>query len=154
MLTLSQCRNNVVSIAATFCSISIPPHTLQEAQHNDPITNTIRNQVSASLKKPTDEKWRKQPLCHYVQLWSLLLLLDGILCCCYCPGPDSELITVPVLPSICTTTGCLIPSPQCTRCRPPKKKPYKDHALMHIGWVWLKMSMNTIRTVPFVNKPS
>ena len=86
-------------MTATICSIGIPPHNFQEAQHNDPITNTIRNQLSASLKKPTDEKWRKQPLCYYVQLWSQLLLLDGILCRRYCPGPDSELITVPVLPS-------------------------------------------------------
>ena len=58
MLTLSlfRCRNNVVSTAATFCSIGIPPHTLREAQHNDSITNTARNQLSASPKKPTDRK--------------------------------------------------------------------------------------------------
>ena len=62
-------------------------------------TNTFCNQLSASPKKPTDGKWRKQPLCHYAQLWSQLLLLDGIVWHCYCPGPDSELITVPVLPS-------------------------------------------------------
>ena len=38
---LSRCGNNVVSTAATFCSIGIPQHTLQEAQRNDPITNSV-----------------------------------------------------------------------------------------------------------------
>ena len=51
--SLSQCGSNVVSTAAAFCSISIPPHTPQEAQHNDPITNTVCNQLSALLKKPS-----------------------------------------------------------------------------------------------------
>ena len=94
--SLSQCEN--VSTAATFCSIGIPLHTLQEAQRNDPVTSTVYNHLSVSREKPTDKKWSKQPLCRYAQLWSQLLLLDGIVCRCYCPGPDSELITVPVLP--------------------------------------------------------
>ena len=58
------------------------------------------NHLSVSLKKPTDEKWRKQPFCHHAQLWSQLLLLDSIVCCHYCLGPDLELITVPQL--LCT----------------------------------------------------
>ena len=94
--SLSRCEN--VSTAATFCSIGIPLHTLQEAQRNDPVTSTVYNHLSVSREKPTDKKWSKQPLCRYAQLWSQLLLLDGIVCRCYCPGPDSELITVPVLP--------------------------------------------------------
>ena len=56
------------------------------------------NHLSVSLEKPTNEKWSKKPLCHYVQLWSQLLLLDGIVYHCYCPGPDSKLITVSLLP--------------------------------------------------------
>ena len=56
------------------------------------------NHLSVSRKKPTDEKWRKKPLCRYAQLWPQLLLLDGIVYRRYCPGPDSELITVPLLP--------------------------------------------------------
>ena len=39
-----------------------------------------------------------QHLYRYLQLWTQLLLVDDILCSCYSPGPDSELITVPVLP--------------------------------------------------------
>ena len=95
---LSRCENNVVSTAATFCSIGIPQHTLQEAQRNDPITNSVYNHLSVSQEKPTDEEWHKKPLCHYAQLWHQLLLLDGIVCRRYCPGPDSELITVTLLP--------------------------------------------------------
>ena len=54
--------------------------------------------MSKSHEKPTDAKWRKQPLYRYAQIWPQLLLVDDIVCRQYSPSPDSEMITVPVLP--------------------------------------------------------
>ena len=71
---------------------------LQAAQQNDPVTSAISDHLSRSSEKPTDTKWRKQPLYRYVQLWPQLLLVDDIVCRRYSPAPDSEMITVPVLP--------------------------------------------------------
>ena len=34
----------------------------------------------------------------YNSAWTQLLIVDGILCCHYSPGPVSELVTVPILP--------------------------------------------------------
>ena len=150
--SLSRCEN--VSTAATFCSIGIPLHTLQEAQRNDPVTSTVYNHLSVSREKPTDKKWSKQPLCRYAQLWSQLLLLDGIVCRRYCPGPDSELITVPVLPAHYNRLHYTKPTMHLVLAIKDKKKLYKDYALMRIGWVWPVMSTNTVRTVLFVSKPS
>ena len=98
--SLSRCSHkNITSpTAATFCSIGIPPQTLQAAQQNDPVTSAISDHLSRSSKKPTDTKGRKQPLYHYVQLWSQLLIVDDIVCHRYSPSPDLEMITVPVFP--------------------------------------------------------
>ena len=67
-------------------------------QQQDPVTSVIYNQLLRSHEKPSDVKWRKQHLYRYLQLWTQLLIVDGILCHHYSPGPDSELVTVPVLP--------------------------------------------------------
>ena len=51
---------------ATFCSLGIPPQTLQDAQRNDPATSAIYDQLSKSHVKSTVAKWCKQPLYRYV----------------------------------------------------------------------------------------
>ena len=84
--------------AATFCSIGIPPQTLRAAQQHDPVTSAISDHLLRSSEKPTDTKWRKQPLYRYVRLWPQLLLVDDIVCRRYSPAPDSEMITCPLLP--------------------------------------------------------
>ena len=45
------------------------------------------------------QAWRKAPLQHYGQLLSQLTLVHGIVCRHYTPGPSSDAITVPVLPT-------------------------------------------------------
>ena len=98
--SLSRCGHKKITTptAATFCSLGILPQTLQDAQQNDPATSAIYDQLSKSHEKPTDAKWRKQPLYRYVQIWPQSLLVDDIVCRQYNPSPDSEMITVPVLP--------------------------------------------------------
>ena len=90
--------NATVPAAATFCTIGIPPQAIRDVQRSDSVTSALYNQLSKSQEKPTDAKWRKQHLYRYLQLWPQLLLVEGIVCRRYSPGPDSELITVPVLP--------------------------------------------------------
>ena len=91
-------NNDALSTAATFCSIGIPLDILREAQKSDPVIHNIHHHLSRSHEKPTDVQWRKQPLNRYAKLWPQLIIKDGIVCRHYSPGPDSELITVPVLP--------------------------------------------------------
>ena len=80
MLTLSRCDHNIItlSMTATFCDVGIPPQVLQDAQQCDPVTNPLYDQLSRSHEKPTDAKWRKQHLYHYLRLWLQLLLVEGI----------------------------------------------------------------------------
>ena len=91
-------KETTAPTAATYCTLGTPPQTLRDAQQQDPVTSVIYNQLLRSHEKPNDVKWRKQHLYRYLQLWTQLLIVDGILCRHYSPGPDSELITVPVLP--------------------------------------------------------
>ena len=67
-------------MAATFCDMGMPPQVLKDAQQCDPVTNALLDQPSKSHEKPTDAKWRKQHLHHYLQLWSQLLLVEGRVC--------------------------------------------------------------------------
>ena len=47
---------------------------------------------------PTDCTWSQPPLRCYRQLWSQLLVEDGLVCRQYSPGPMSDLLTVPIIP--------------------------------------------------------
>ena len=69
--SLSRCSHTNITAptAATFCSIGIPPQTLQAAQQHDPVTSAMSDHLLRSSEKPTDTKWRKQLLHRYVQLW-------------------------------------------------------------------------------------
>ena len=48
---------------------------------------------------PTRHNWCQPPLRRYHQLWSQLLLKDGLVCRQYQPGPVSDLTTVPIISS-------------------------------------------------------
>ena len=96
--SLSRRDITTVPMAATFCDMGIPPQVLKDAQQSDPVTNALYDQLLKSYAKPTDAKWCKQHLHRYLQLWPQLLMVEGIVCRRYSPGPDSELITVPIIP--------------------------------------------------------
>ena len=71
---------------------------IRRAQQADPTIQQIHTALSASESHPTGSHWRGPSLRRYRQLWSQLILMDGVLCRQYAPGPTSDVITVPILP--------------------------------------------------------
>ena len=54
--------------------------------------------ASKSKSCPTAKEWNSRPLHRYKQLWPQLLLVEGVVCRRYTPGPTSTTVTVPILP--------------------------------------------------------
>ena len=56
--------------------------------------------VLHSAQHPPHRDWKKPPLRRYAWLWSQRddVVVDGIVCRKYHPGPTSDTIVVPVLP--------------------------------------------------------
>ena len=48
---------------------------------------------------PRTHAWSQRPLSRYRQLWQQLLIKDGLVCRHYTPGPTSEPLAVPIIPS-------------------------------------------------------
>ena len=48
---------------------------------------------------PRTHAWSQRPLSRYRQLWQQLLIKDGLVSRHYTPGPTSEPLTVPIIPS-------------------------------------------------------
>ena len=75
-----------------------PYDVLREAQQKDDIIKTILHALSVSKSCPTAKEWNSRPLHRYKQLWPQLLLVEGVVCRRYTPGPTSTTVTVPILP--------------------------------------------------------
>ena len=62
----------------------------------------VLNQVLVALQTPSvnhkNTLWREQPLLRYRQIWSQLILVDGVACRKYKPGPREEAIEVALIP--------------------------------------------------------
>ena len=69
--------------------------SLYQAQRNDPIISQLCKRMSHSEPPPNATSSVVQ---RYVQLWSQLTVLNGVLCRCYKPKSMSDAITVPILP--------------------------------------------------------
>ena len=52
----------------------------------------------------TERNYSECPLSCYRQLWQQLLIKDGLVCRHHTPGPTSELLTVPIIPSLYQST--------------------------------------------------
>jgi len=78
-------------------SSGITLQTLQEAQLADPTLRDIYHHLIQEWQ-PTAKKWRCPSLRRYRQLGPQLMVIDGVVCHKYCPGPLQDSITVPVLP--------------------------------------------------------
>ena len=72
---------------------------LKTAQENDPVTLQLQKSLQHSVDRPTSSKWKRPPLHRYRQLWSQLKLVDGVVYRTYAPGPLSDSIDVPIVPS-------------------------------------------------------
>ena len=88
-----QCDDH--SAATSFESLTIKE--LQQHQAEDPLICQLRDALLHSSMPPTDRTWSQPPLRCYRQLWSQLLVKDGLVCRQYSPGPTSDLLTVPII---------------------------------------------------------
>ena len=68
-------------------------------QHHDPIICQLHEALSHCSVPPRTHTRSQRPLSHYRQLWQQLLINDGLVCRHYTPGPTSEPLTVPIIPS-------------------------------------------------------
>ena len=68
-------------------------------QHHDPIICQLYEALSHCSVPPRTHAWSQHPLSCYRQLWQQLLIKDGLVCRHYTPGPTSEPLTVPIIPS-------------------------------------------------------
>ena len=80
-------------------------------------------------------EWSKQPLWRYRQLWSQLTVTEGILCWQYIPGPTSEKVTVPILPSSLRQQGlfCNHNAPTAGHQESEKTLQYPRHNTYWVG---------------------
>ena len=72
---------------------------LEQAQLEDPVLQQVQQTLSKSHKTPNTATWHCSPLKHYYQLWHQLSIIDSIACCTYQPGPASDVVKVPLMPT-------------------------------------------------------
>ena len=84
-----QCDDH--SAAISFKSLT--KKELQQHQAEDLLICQLRNALLHSSMLPTDRTWSQPPLRCYRQLWSQLLVKDGLVCRQHSPGPTSDLLT-------------------------------------------------------------
>ena len=72
---------------------------IRQHQGTDPLICQLRDALEQSSSPPSGPGWRQHPLPRYRQLWTQLLLEDGLICRKYTPGPTAEPVTVPLIPT-------------------------------------------------------
>ena len=82
--------------ATTLCLPKLLPD-LRQHQADDPVISQLFDELQQGTF-PQGRKWHQQPLQRYKQIWSQLLLKDGIVCRQYTPGPHSDQLIVPIIP--------------------------------------------------------
>ena len=95
---LSRIETQVMSCSATGSLPEYSSTELQMAQQADPAVSKVLQACDQASTPPQGQEWRKYPLRRYVQLWSQLQVVDGVLCRQYVHSPISETVTVPILP--------------------------------------------------------
>ena len=86
----------VDTVAVTSTKVSLDE--IRAAQQEDEVLSKIYHSLFPARVQPSGKEWNSNPLHRYKQLWSQLLLVDGVVCRRYKPDALSVLITVPVLP--------------------------------------------------------
>ena len=69
-------------------------------QHQDKVICQLYKALLHHLRPSHTQEWRRPPLNRYRQLWSQLLIKEDLVCRQYTPGPASEPLTVPIIPSL------------------------------------------------------
>ena len=84
---------------AAFVASGTDRNLLKLAQENDPDLKEVLLALRTPDKRPA--QWKQQQLARYSQLWPQLVVIDGIACRQYAPGPTNEKIEVPLIPLSC-----------------------------------------------------
>ena len=95
---LSRIDTQVLPCSVT---VSLPEYSsaeLRMAQQADPAVSKVLQACGQASSPPQGQECGQYPLRRYVQLWSQLQVVDGVLCRQYVPSPMSETVTVPILP--------------------------------------------------------
>ena len=85
-----QCTNHNAAVGHIFQNFE----ELKHQQHQDPVVQQLYEALLQSHVTPTGHTWNHPPLRRYRQLWSQLLLKDGLVCRQYQPRLVHELTTV------------------------------------------------------------
>ena len=98
------CEEGILYFSCTLHSALTTIHSglaiedVKQAQQNDAMIQKLRNALEISQCPQEKQEWRKQPLRRLLQLWSQLVIHDGMVCRKYRPMPTCEPIMVPILP--------------------------------------------------------
>ena len=68
-------------------------------QRQDKVICQLYTALLHHPRPPRTQEWCCSPLKHYHQLWSQLLIKEDLVCRQYTPGPASEPLTVPIIPT-------------------------------------------------------
>ena len=83
----------LVSTAITGTQTKVAMVEIRREQRKDEVTQRLLEALETSRQCPKGQLWR-----WYAQLWSQLVIVEGILCRKYAPGPTTQTIIVPILP--------------------------------------------------------
>ena len=84
------------TVASTKCINN--QYDMREHQQADPVIREIHDALLQPTSSSHTRTWRKPPLSRYRQLWSQLLLDNGIVYRRYTPQPAAGTVTVPLIP--------------------------------------------------------
>ena len=89
----------MVSSAPTVILPNYSVKQMKLAKEEDPIIKQLQIVLDKSPEHPSSHKWKHPPFHHYQQLWSQLKLANGIVYHRYSPGPLSDPVDVPIVPT-------------------------------------------------------
>ena len=98
---LSRCMETL-SVVPSAPTVILPNYSetqVKLAQEEDPIVKQLQIALDKSPERPSSHKWKHPPLHRYRQLWSQLKLVNGIVYRRYSPGPSSDPVDVPIVPT-------------------------------------------------------
>ena len=85
------------SLPVAVTTTTEPTTALRQAQLEDPILQQVQQALSHG--KPDISSWHHSSLRRYLQLWHQLSNVDGVVCRMYRPGPASDVVKVPLIPT-------------------------------------------------------
>ena len=96
------CQGNLSTLDDQSAASSVTPSITEDLklhQQQDKVFFQLYEAILQNSKPPCAKQWSHSPLNRYRQLWPQLLIKDNLVCRQYTPGPTSEPLIVPIIPS-------------------------------------------------------